>query len=447
MRWTFSCKLMLALSLAVLVSLALALWGANLSINAAFDRFNESIRRVQAQELSGFLFEYYARNGGWTGVQALLERAANNPRVSRGQPILLADPEGRVLASSAPDLRDTQLKRGEIQDSIEIAVEGETVGRVYIRAEARRLPPLEAQFAQAMNRAIVLAGAAALALALLLAGLFARRIVRPLAKLRAANRAVSEGLLDTRVTVQTTDEFGELARSFNEMTAALERLERNRRDMVADVAHELRTPIAALQANLEALQSGALERSAENVTPLLERTRQLSRLVDDLHTLALAEAGQLGLHPERIDVGALVGLALQAYAPMAEEKGVQLRATLPDETLTQELDPDRMSQVLGNLLSNALRHTPTGGWVELEFALDGEAVEISVADSGPGLSDDEMAHAFERFWRSGRARSRAGGGAGLGLSIAKHLVQAHGGAIRAERAPDGGARFVVSLPR
>jgi len=446
MRWTFRRKLMLAFSLAVLVSLALALWGANLSINAAFNRFNESLRRVQAQELSGFLRDYYARNGSWTGIQALLARAADNPRLSRGQPILLADPEGRVVASSAPDLRDSRLSRREIQDSIEIAVEGETVGRVYIRVEARRLPPLEAQFSRAMNRAIVLAALAALALALLLAGLFARRIVRPLAKLRAANRAVSEGRLDTRVTVRTADEFGELSRSFNEMTAALERLERNRRDMVADVAHELRTPIAALQANLEALHGGALERSAENVTPLLERTRQLSRLVDDLHTLALAEAGQLGLYPEPIEVGDLIGSALKTYAPMAEEKSVQLRAHLPDETLTHELDPDRMSQVLGNLLSNALRHTPADGWIEVGLASEGDALEIGVTDSGPGLSDDEMAHAFERFWRSDRARSRAEGGAGLGLSIAKHLVQAHGGTIRAERAAGGGARFVISLP-
>jgi signal transduction histidine kinase len=254
--------------------------------------------------------------------------------------------------------------------------------------------------------------------------------------------------------VTTRDEIGELGNAFNGMAASLEKAERLRREMTADIAHELRNPIAVLQGNLEAVVDGVLPPTADNLEPLLDQTHLLARLVDDLRTLALAEAGQLGLERAPTDPAALAQSVVAQFQPQAEAKGVALRLQTQAALPRVMLDPQRISQVLGNLLSNALRHTPEGGSVVCRVTGDAEAgagrepavVTFSVRDTGSGIPAEALPRIFERFYRADGGRSRADGGTGLGLTIARQLVEAHGGKIWAKSEPGQGTEVGFWLP-
>jgi two-component system OmpR family sensor kinase/two-component system sensor histidine kinase BaeS len=288
---------------------------------------------------------------------------------------------------------------------------------------------------------------------LLLMGLGAgwafRRYGAPLVEVMAAADAVAEGDLSVRVGEAAPGELGRLALSFNRMTAELERAEQQRRNLTADVAHELRTPLHIIQGNLEGVLDGVYQPTPEHIQATLEETRLLGRLVDDLQTLSLAEAGQLPLHRLRLAALDLLQDAATSFAGQAAEAGVALevRAEAPPEALQVEVDPDRMGQVLNNLVANALRYTPAGGKIVLEAALMEGGVRLSVQDSGAGIPAEELPFVFDRFWRGDRARGRVEGtGSGLGLAIARQLVQAHGGRIRVESQAGVGTRFTIELP-
>jgi signal transduction histidine kinase len=231
-----------------------------------------------------------------------------------------------------------------------------------------------------------------------------------------------------------------LAHAFNEMAGRLADTTEQRRRFLADVSHELRTPLAVLQSGLEAQLDGIHVRDDEHLSSLLEETRRLGLLVDDLHTLALADAGRLTLHREAVDLTALVDDAIAAHRSMAQRTGVELRRTAAGSRQA-DVDPVRIRQVLDNLLSNAVRHTPAGGAVDVDVADAPDAVRVTVADAGAGFPPDQVAHVFERF-----TRSHDSGGSGLGLSIARDLVEAHGGTIEAHNRPEGGASVSFSVP-
>jgi signal transduction histidine kinase len=307
----------------------------------------------------------------------------------------------------------------------------------------------ESQLLARVNSAIWLAALAAGGAALLVGGVFAFGLVRPIRQLTAATRSIAHGDLSQRVPVASKDELGELAASFNSMAADLQKAERVRRDMTADIAHELRNPIAVLQANIEAVIDGVLPPSDENLQPLLDQTRLLTRLVDDLRTLALADSGQLSLDPVSTDPAALVRSVMARFAPQAEAKKISLRPELPDGLPTLTIDPERIAQVLGNLIGNAIRHTPENGSIVCRAAGDSSRppslVTFSVADSGSGIPADSLPHIFERFHRADKSRARAEGGTGLGLAIAKQLVELHGGKIWATSEEGRGTEVSFTL--
>ncbi len=307
-----------------------------------------------------------------------------------------------------------------------------------------------------------------------------RRIALPLANLMSAADAVARGDLSVRVPVSGMGGLARLAGSFNHMTAELERADRQRRNLTADVAHELRTPLHVIQGNLEGILDGVYQPSAEHIASTLGETRLLARLVDDLRTLSLAEAGQLPLQREQIDAGELLADVSTSFSGQAEAAGIRLqtRSTGEDDELTLWGDPERLEQVLSNLLANALRHTPAGGTITLEArplaeagparrsstrptadsgavgaaaatapGPDGHGVRIVVSDTGEGIPAADLPFIFDRFWRGDRSRSHAqGAGSGLGLAIARQLVQAHGGRIGVESRPGQGTRFTIDLP-
>jgi signal transduction histidine kinase len=274
-------------------------------------------------------------------------------------------------------------------------------------------------------------------------------IARPLADLMDAADAVAVGDLHVHVAEESPGDFGRLAQTFNRMTRELERAEEQRRNLTADVAHELRTPLHIMQGNLEGLLDGVYQPTAEHINALLDETRWLARLIDDLRLLSLAESGQLVLHTEAIAVDELLTDIFTSFCGQAEAKGIQLRLAGNDKLagVTVNADVGRLYQILGNLVVNALRYTPSGGTITLQGERVPGSVRLIVRDTGKGIAPEAFPFIFDRFWRGDAARSRSeGGGGGLGLAIARQLVLAHFGRIEVESQPGQGATFTVQFP-
>lgn len=274
-----------------------------------------------------------------------------------------------------------------------------------------------------------------------------RGMTAPLDRLAEAARAIGAGDLGQRVEVGGSRELAAVATSFNNMAASLEQAETLRRNLVADVAHELRTPLSVLQVNLQAILDGVYPLERAEIARLYDQSRLLSRLVDDLHELAQAEAGQLPLHRETTDLVALARFTAATFTPVAEAQGVRLDLELPEELPAVSVDPGRIAQVLHNLLSNAVSHSPAGGVVTLRAEADSTDVVLTVHDTGEGIAAEDLAHVFDRFYRADRSRSRQRGGSGLGLAIARSLVAAHGGSLTltSEGVPGRGSTATVRL--
>ncbi len=267
---------------------------------------------------------------------------------------------------------------------------------------------------------------------------------RDLDMMLAATRRVEDGDYGVRVGRTRSDlpAIQELAGGFDTMAARLESDEEQRRTLLADVSHELRTPLTVITGNLEAILDGVYPADATHLTPILDETRVLERLIEDLRTVALSEAGTLPLHREATDPDVLVGEVARSFRPAAEAAGVIVTTAVPDDLPMIEVDPVRIREVLSNLIANALRHTPAGGSVTLAGHATADAVVLTVADTGPGIERDLLPHVFDRFVKGESSR-----GSGLGLAIARGLVEAHGGTISVESPERGGTTFRVSLPR
>jgi signal transduction histidine kinase len=292
-----------------------------------------------------------------------------------------------------------------------------------------------------------------LAVAWRLVGVLAeRRFTSPLSDTMEAADSLASGDLSARVPVEGSGEFRHFARSFNRMAEALENADRQRRELMADIAHELRTPLTVIQGNLEGLRDGVYVATPEQLEFVLDETRKLGRLVDDLRLLTLAESGQLTLDLQILHVPQLLADVRDAFAHQADEDGVAIVLEV-DELVGGAgplppllADPQRLGQVLGNLVANALRHTPPGGQVTLGAAkASANQVHLWVKDTGEGIWPEDLPHIFDRFYRADKSRARTTGGAGLGLAIARQLVQAHGGQIEVESQPGQGARFTLKL--
>lgn len=289
--------------------------------------------------------------------------------------------------------------------------------------------------------------AAGLVAALAIAGsvLISRRVLRPIRALTGASHRLAAGDLTGRVPVAGRDELAALARSFNQMADSLQRGEERQRRLVADVAHELRTPLANLRGYLEALKDGVVTPDPELFTSLHEEAVLQQRIVDDLQDLALAEAGSMVYHRSRTDLGELLETCRTTHQAVAEAAGVRLAASTSGPVYV-DADPDRLRQVLGNLVSNAIRATPDGGAVTLSGSRDGARAVVTVADTGIGIAPEHLPHVFDRFWRADAARGRTTGGSGLGLAIARQIVTDHEGTIEVSSERGAGTTFTIRLP-
>jgi two-component system sensor histidine kinase BaeS len=292
---------------------------------------------------------------------------------------------------------------------------------------------------------LVAVGAVAL-LAVVVTGLASRRILGPIGDLTRAVRRMEEGDLSERVDAGGADEIGELAAAFNSMAASLEEQDRLRRTMTSDVAHELRTPLSNIRGYLEAMQEGVADPSAELIDSLHEEALHVQHLLDDLQYLSLAEAGELRITMDDVDLAGLAGRVVQAHQARAGAAGIELEIEAP-ASLHLQADAARLRQVVGNLLDNALRHTPAGGTVRVVVSSEEDAALLAVADTGSGIDAEHLPHVFDRFYRADSSRSRETGGSGLGLAIARELVRMHGGSIAVVSEPGEGTVFTVSLAK
>jgi two-component system sensor histidine kinase BaeS len=459
-------RLMAVTALVVGVAVAaLALFSGRVVQN----EYRELVRHAPVRDLGPAeraLNERGAAQGTLEGSDALLARLAP----ATGHELVVVDGAGRIVASSNPAVRGGRIAFGPgdlvtvtgpaavAHGAREVGMELFGAERVELHAADGRafgtlvvLPPAPAErrtapFLRSVGRGLWIGGLGALALGLALVWLLSGRIVGPVEALTAAARRLEGGDLSARVEVRGRDEVAELARAFNAMAEALARSRAQRRQLTSDIAHELRTPLTNLRAQIEALQDGLMAPDAAGLRSLHEETLLLARLVDDLQELALADAGALRL--DRVRVVATEALESSAAAMRARAAERDVIVTVEgDASLGVTADRDRLAQILRNLLDNALTVTPQGGQVTLSAGASGALVELSVADTGPGIPPEHLPHVFERFYRVDPSRTRATGGAGLGLAIVRHLVEAQGGTVAVASAPGGGARFAFTLPR
>jgi two-component system OmpR family sensor kinase len=413
------------------------------------------------------LVAYYQQAGSWEGVGELLSEGVQvgppvggpwpewrpMPRAPQGSlDLILADADGQIVFDSTGEDVGRRLRAGQKENALSITqTEGERPIGYLLIALSRREPLglLERSFLDRLRNILVIGGGLAVVLGLVASVALSRRLTAPLQRLAAAARAVAGGNLGQKVQVEGGTEISEVGQAFNDMTTALAQAETQRQNLVADVAHELRSPLSVMQGNLRAILDDVYPLDKAEVSRVYDETRLLSRLVDDLRELALADAGKLRLHLRPVDSAALVRSAAENLAPPAEAARVTLSTRLPDDLPCVQADPDRVAQVLRNLLLNALRHTPSGGAITVSVRAAGDYVEIAVEDTGEGIAPADLPHVFERFWRAdpSRARSdRLDGGTGLGLSVAQSLVDAQGGRIWAESHLGQGSIFRFTLP-
>ncbi len=324
----------------------------------------------------------------------------------------------------------------------------------------------ENQFLHRLQDSLWWAGAVAVAVALALAVLLARQIILPLRRLTLAARQLAAGNLKQKVEITSHDEVGEMGAAFNSMAENLAHNEESRRNMIADIAHELRTPLAVLQGELEAMQDKIVEPTAGKITGLHDEVMRLTRLVSDLRTLSLAEAGQLVFHVGPVDAGEVARRAAATFETAASAKHISLNVEIgptsdcppltpdtspltADSSLTTVLaDPDRLAQILRNLLDNSLRYTPEEGRIDVRVSrAEGGSVLFAVSDTGHGIPEKDLPHVFERFYRADPSRSQATGGSGIGLTIVKQLVEGQGGKISVTSEVGKGTVFSFTLPR
>jgi signal transduction histidine kinase len=413
-------------------------------------RFDQFIVDKDRYAFVHALAEHYEANAGWAGVEAVLtdQRFPAAGPDSHGAAWLLVDPGGRIILRQGDDQAIVRLLRYERKRGVPIRVEGDVVGWLIFSIYPDRPPPEspEASFLTDMTRAITYSALGATAVALLLGLLLARTLTRPIRELTAAIRALAKGDLGQQVSVRTRDEIGQMAASFNQMSADLAHASQLRRQMTADIAHELRTPLSLILGYTESLSDGKLPATQETFDIMYDEAQHLSRLIEDLRTLSLADAGELPLNRRPVDPRALLERAALAYMPQAQRQGVAIELEAPSDLPEAEADPGRIEQVLDNLMSNALRYTPAGGRLVLSAEANGDKVSLRVEDSGAGIPSEELPYIFERFYRADKARQRHEGETGLGLAIARSIVEAHGGSVSVESALGKGTTFTIALP-
>ena len=442
-------KLFLSFSFIVLVSVSLV---ALIARRGAVNEVRTFMFRGGMYGLSDLtvsLENYFSTHNSWVGVQSIF--AAGRGKGGMGgmmnQRLMLANSSGTILADSQGTDAGNSLTTLQLDSAIPLIANGNTVGYLFTVGGLGVSQPDQQAILSRVNRAVLLAGLLSGALGLALALILAYTLLRPVHALTHAAQQLATGDLSHRVQVHGEDELATLGLAFNQMADSLQQAEESRRALTADIAHELRTPLSVQRANLEALQDGVYPLKIDNLLPVIEQNHLLSCLVDDLSTLALADAGQINLQFTPTDFTDLVSRVVERFQPQARMQQVSLVFPPPANSIPGlSIDSIRLEQVLTNLLSNAMRYTPAGGQVDLSLSSEDHVVHLAVHDTGPGIPPQSLPFIFDRFYRADKSRARSEGGTGLGLTIARQLARLHGGDLTAYNHPTGGAMFILTLP-
>ncbi len=440
-------KMVLAFLGLALVSIVLIVLLARWNTGTEFSRF---VSDRWGTEMGETLADYYQLNGSWEGVEKSFTAynneggPGNDP--NHAPPFTLTNEYGQVI-SAGPGYRvGEQIRPPELKQGIPVEVDGERVGTLIMGRLPFERNPREEEFIQRTSLMLVYSALGASVVALLIGIFLSRTLTRPIRELTEATHAVAGGNLGLQVSVHSNDEMGELAESFNKMSSDLARSANARKQMTADIAHELRTPLSLIIGHAEAVHDGVLPPSKENFEIIREEALRLEHLVDDLRTLSLADAGELRINLQAVSPQNLLNDIQAIYQHIAGQKHVKITLETPSELPMLNIDPGRMTQVLTNIIDNALQHTPEGGQINLSAKSLQDSVELSIKDSGPGIEGEDVNRIFSRFYRTDEARNRDDGGSGLGLAIAKSIVKAHNGQIWAESTPGKGLAVRIKLP-
>ncbi len=428
-------------------SLTVAILVLILVLTAAYVSYGLSSGSVTVRPAAARALEqYYREHGSWDGVRSLVDTGHTGLFSLERQTLI--DNTGRIVVDdgSFDSPRIGQLwPRAALEVRVPLMVDGAVVGEFVLADPAPEI--VRSVGRQMWVPVLVMVGFLTL-LTLLIGYQLARRYVEPLADVMAGARAVAHGALSTRVPIHRHSgaDLREFSDSFNHMAESLETNDRRRRELLADIAHELRTPLSILLGRLEGIVDSIYPAAPDQIAPALEEAYLLERLVEDLRTLTQAESGQLHFDRRPIRLETIAERALNLFRPEAQELGIEMCLSVDPEAQAVLADPQRIEQVVSNLVSNALRYASSGGRVDLAVARQGGHVVFAVRDTGPGVPEADLPRMFERLWRAERARTRATGGAGLGLAISKHLIQAQGGEIEARNRTGGGLEVVFRLP-
>jgi signal transduction histidine kinase len=417
---------------------------------------SEFIRFLSQQNQSDIITQlsnYHLTNGSWEGVEQVFAPPpqsgpgngfGNGP--SRYRPFTLTNQEGQVIASNGRYKSGDKVPIEELEIGVPLTEEGKVIGilvPVHAPFEGNQR---ELEFINRTNLTLLYSALIGTVIALLLGIFLSRTLTRPIRELTRATHAISEGDLTQQVSIRSRDELGELSKAFNKMSAELLRSVNARKQMTADIAHELRTPLSLILGHAEAVHDGVLPPTKENFEIIREEAERLEHLVDDLRTLSLADAGELSISLQPTEPGRLLQEVASLYQIPTQKKNIKLELDIASLLPALEIDPGRMTQVLTNILDNALRHTPENGQITLSAKQVNDKVDLTIKDSGPGLSPEDLGRIFDRFYRADASRQREDGGSGLGLAIAKSIVQAHNGQLSAESNAGRGLKVKISLP-
>ena len=479
-------KILLALMASAVLALVLTTLSSHLTLRRGFVTFLEQQEERQLHYLLPELAEYHAQHGSWDGLardprrwMRLLastrpegirppedippefagERRARDlrhpgpPAMGHGhmrdsarqlwRRLFLLDENRQLVAGAPPRGDDSDEDASEL---VPVVVDGNTVGWVGFRKARDVMAPEAVRFLTHQAQALLVSLLIALAFAALLAYVLARSLSGPAGRLRDTVRALTEGRFESRAVVESRDEIGALAGNINVLAETLDKNETARRRWMADIAHELRTPLSVLQGELEAVKDGVRPFSESALRSLIEEVMHLGALVEDLQTLALADAGALRIQRQPFDLAVLLREVLASFAESFAATGLQLEARIPDQ-MEIEADPRRLRQLIHNLFQNSRSYTQAGGKVQVRLSASGNNAVFEIEDTAPGVAAGNLSQLFERFYRAEPAPGSARGGTGLGLAICRSIVAAHGGEIIAEASPLGGLLIRATLPR
>jgi signal transduction histidine kinase len=424
--------------------------------NRTQNEFGRLILDQNQRFLINGLTRYFQEHGSWEGVESIFRPGPDAPPAvrdflsnweTRRNLFIITDSDGVIVFGAIEDL-GKQMSPSRQRGGIPLLIEGENIGWLLFRPTLTRWRPgtLEGDFLFTINNAIVLSAIVAVVIALVVGGVLAYTMTRSLRELKAATIELAEGKLGYQVEVRSKDEIGDLATSFNRMSLELAHSNELRQRMTADIAHDLRTPMSVIMGYTEALNDGKLQATPDMYAVMHSESLLLSRLIDDLKTIALVDAGELPLMMQKVSPIVLLKRTADAHRGQAEREQISISISASSEMPDIEVDVERMVQVLGNLMSNAIRYTPQGGEIFLSADEGESGVRLEVADTGIGIPEEDLPYIFERAYRGDQAREQSQGETGLGLAIAKSLVEAQGGKIDVESELGKGTKFTILIP-